>query len=170
MKKTLKIKNKKLMVMIFVLVLGIMCYEYFQSQLPLNSSSGVQLQKCVDGDTAHLVIDGKEETVRFLAIDTPETVKPGTPVQPYGKEASEMTCGLLTEAKEIKLEYEESNKTDKYGRLLAWVWVDGELLQQKLISEGYAEVKYIYGDYKYTDQLIGIQEHAKVQKKGVWTD
>ena len=57
---------------------------------------GVKLTKCTDGDTAHFMIDGQDTTVRFLAIDTPETKKPNTPVQPYGKEASRYTCLLYT--------------------------------------------------------------------------
>lgn len=158
-------KKKGVYLIIFVLM-GILSYRFYSDALPEENE--IQLAKCIDGDTAKLSVNGEEKTLRFLAIDTPETVKPNTEVEPYGKEASKMTCSLLKNAKEIKLEYEENNLTDKYDRLLAWVWVDGELLQHKLVAEGYAEVKYIYGEYKYTEQLEAMQEYAKQQKKGIW--
>ena len=142
--------------------------EYYLRHKTLDSSQ-VQLSKCTDGDTAHFLINGVDQTVRFLAIDTPETVKPNTPVQPYGKEASDRTCELLSNAEVIRLEYEESNKTDKYGRLLAWVFADDILIQQDLISKGYAKIDYIYGEYKYTNILEAAQEDAKNAEIGLWS-
>jgi len=63
-------------------------------------------------------------------------------------------CDALTNAKTIELEYDDgSDETDKYGRTLAWVYADGKLLQRELVKQGLAEVKYIYGDYAYTDEL-----------------
>lgn len=128
---------------------------------------GVKLIKCTDGDTAHFKIDGQDTTVRFLAIDTPETKKPNTPVQPYGEEASRYTCDALSSAKEIRLEYEKE-KTDKYGRNLAWVFVDDKLLQEQLIQKGYAKVAYLYSDYKYTGRLQKAEKEAKAQELGLW--
>ena len=128
---------------------------------------GVKLTKCTDGDTAHFMIDGQDTTVRFLAIDTPETKKPNTPVQPYGKEASRYTCDALSSAKEIRLEYEKE-KTDKYGRNLAWVFVDDKLLQEQLIRKGYAKVAYLYDEYTYTDRLQKAEKEAKAQELGLW--
>ncbi|MCR0385232.1 thermonuclease family protein, partial [[Clostridium] innocuum] len=111
--------------------------------------------------------DGRDTTVRFLAIDTPETKKPNTPVQPYGKEASQYTCDALSSAKEIRLEYEKE-KTDKYGRCLAWVFVDDELLQEKLIRKGYAKVAYLYDEYTYTGRLQKAEKEAKERELGLW--
>ncbi|MEG0643434.1 MAG: thermonuclease family protein, partial [Clostridia bacterium] len=129
----------------------------------------VTFSRVVDGDTARLIVQGKEETVRFLAIDTPESVKPNTKVQPYGKEASEYTEKMLKNAKEIKLEYEKSAKVDDYDRKLAWVFVDGELLQEQLVSKGYAKVAYIYGKYKYTNTLKKVEAKAKIERLGIWS-
>lgn len=106
--------------------------------------------KAVDGDTAKLSVKGRTYTFRFLAIDTPETVKPNTPVAFMGKRASDYTKSELKKAKKIQIQY-DGNKTDKYGRKLAWIWVDGKLLQDKLVRKGYARVYYIYGKYKYTN-------------------
>ena len=98
-------------------------------------SNTVKLSKCVDGDTARFIIDGKEYSTRFLAIDTPETKHPKKKVEPYGKEASNYTCNSLKKASKIVLEYDSnSTKEDKYGRRLAWVFVDEELLQKKYNS------------------------------------
>ena len=128
----------------------------------------VILKKCVDGDTAQFILDDEVIKVRFLAIDTPESVHPTVEVEAYGKDASSYTCELLTNAKKIELEYEK-NKTDKYGRYLAWVWVDDLLLQDELIKNGYAEVAYLYGDYKYTSLLQDHQEIAKAKKLNIWS-
>lgn len=138
----------------------------------VNAESNiVKLSKCVDGDTARFIIDGKEYSTRFLAIDTPETKHPKKKVEPYGKEASNYTCNSLKKASKIVLEYDSnSTKEDKYGRRLAWVFVDEELLQKKLVNKGYAKVAYLYGDYKYTDELKMIEKSAKSKKLGVWSD
>ncbi len=157
-------KDKIIMI---ILVVGIII-------IPKNvfaESDTVKLAKCVDGDTARFIINGVEYSTRFLAIDTPETVKPNTKVQPYGKEATNYTCNSLKKATEIVLEYDDnSTKEDKYGRRLAWIFVDGELLQKKLISKGYAKVAYLYDDYKYTDILKNAEKKTKKNKIGIWSD
>ena len=148
------------------LVVGIITFLLF-----INVSYAldeVKLSKCVDGDTIKVKIDNKEYTVRMLAIDTPESVHPEKKVEYYGKEASEYTCNIVSNAKKIELEYDSgSDKTDKYDRLLAWVIVDGELLQDKLVSLGYAKVAYLYGDYKYTSLLEEHQELASAKNLGI---
>ena len=130
----------------------------------------VTLEKCVDGDTASFKVDGEVQKYRFLAIDTPESVHPTKKEQEYGKTASEYTCEVLTNAREIFVETETKNKTDKYGRNLAWIWVDNELLQKKLIENGYAQVAYVYGNYKYTLNLCAIQADAKKEKVNIWSN
>ena len=160
-------KNIKAVIGITAVIIGILS-PMIRKYQPLTSQEGVQLSKCTDGDTAHFMIDGKDKTVRFLAVDTPETKKPNTPVQPYGKEASNYTCSLLEDADEIRLEFEDE-KTDKYGRYLAWIFVDDELLQEKLIQKGYAKVAYLYDDYKYTDKLQKAEKKAKAERIGIWS-
>lgn len=138
---------------------------------PVYARERVTFSKCVDGDTIKVNINGKEETVRFLAVDTPESVHPTKEVQYYGKEASEYTCKTVSEGQKIELEYDEgSDKRDKYDRLLAWVFVDDVLLQDELIKNGYAEVAYLYGDYKYTSLLQDHQSIAEGKKIGIWND
>lgn len=131
----------------------------------------VTLEACVDGDTARVKTSSDEIIkIRFLAVDTPETVHPTKAEEPFGKEASEYTCNTLTNATEIKLEYDlNSDKEDNYGRKLVWVFTDGVLLQESLVSKGYAEVAYLYNDYKYTSLLQDSEEVAKVNKVGIWS-
>ena len=66
------------------------------------------------------------------------------------------------------MEYEKE-KDDKYGRCLAWVFVDDELLQEQLIQKGYAKVAYLYGDYKYTSRLQEAEKKAKAERLGIWS-
>ena len=76
----------------------------------------------------------------------------------------------ITNAEYIVVEYELKNKVDKYGRSLAWIWVDGNLLQKELVEAGYAEVAYIYGKYKYTESLCVVQKGAIEKQNGIWAE
>ena len=128
------------------------------------------LEKCVDGDTAVFKVGEEQVKYRFLAVDTPESVHPKKKEENYGKLVSEYTCDTLSNAEEILIETEKNVTTDKYGRSLAWIWVDGELIQKKLVEQGYAEVAYIYGNYKYTLNLCAIQKEAISKKINIWSD
>ena len=153
-----KIFRRLLLIIIFILF--IICTNYLKS-LPLYKET-VEFKSCVDGDTAIFIIDEENKTVRFIAIDAPES---NTII---GKEASNYVCKALNNASKITLEYEVNSTTDKYNRVLAWVYVDDELIQKDLIEKGYAQVKYIYDDYKYVRELEKIQQQAKEKKLGIW--
>lgn len=136
-----------------------------------NEKIEVKFSKCVDGDTIKIELDGEIKTVRMLAIDTPESVHPTKGIEYYGKEASNYTCDKVQNASKLEIEYDVgSDKEDKYGRLLAWVFVDDELLQDMLIQGGYAEVAYLYGDYKYTNLLKDHQAIVETKKIGIWNE
>ena len=131
----------------------------------------VTFNECVDGDTASVVLNDEIIKLRFLAIDTPESVHPTIKEEEYGKEASNYTCEALKNADKIEIEYDsDSDKLDKYDRHLVWVFVDGELLQEKLIENGLAELAYLYGDYKYTTILETKQLVAKTKQIGIWNN
>lgn len=137
---------------------------------PINTFEDVSFSKCIDGDTAKFFINNEEKTVRFLAINTPEVESNLKKSEPYGKEASDFTCKSLKKAKKITLEYDSnSEKEDKYGRILAFVYVDDILLESKLIENGYAKVDYIYGDYAHVDKLKEIEKIAQDKKIGIWS-
>lgn len=129
----------------------------------------VTLDKCIDGDTARFFINGESKTVRFLSINAPEIAHDDIEEEFYGNESSDYTCKLLSRASIIKLEYDpKSDKVDKFDRVLAWVYVDGNLLQKELVSNGYAEVKYVYDDYLYSNELKELEKVSKEKKLGMW--
>lgn len=164
-------KNKKI-ILIMILILffsNVTLVSAKKKSTRSNEKIQVTLEKCVDGDTARFVYKKSNIKARFLAIDTPESVHPTKKVEPFGKEASKYTCDMLSNAKKIVLEYDiNSDKTDKYDRHLVWVFVDDVLLQEELVSNGYAKIKYVYGDYKYLDELKKEEQIAKGNRIGVW--
>ena len=134
-----------------------------------SNKFNVELDKCIDGDTARFFINGKSKTVRFLSINAPEIAHDDVLEEFYGNESSEYTCKLLSRATKIQLQYDsKSDKVDKYDRVLAWVYVDDTLLQKELVSKGYAEVKYVYDDYMYSKELKELENAAKEKKIGMW--
>lgn len=140
--------------------------------IPFNISASnkleVKLDKCVDGDTAWVILNNESIKLRFLAIDTPESTNK---IEEYGKEASEFTCNYLTNTSKLEIEYDNnSDKLDKYNRHLVWVFVDNELLQDLIVKNGLAEIKYIYGDYKYLDILNDSLESAKQNELNLWSN
>ena len=104
--------------------------------------------RVVDGDT---IILSNGEKVRLIGVDTPETVRPNTPVEYYGKEASAFTKKMV-EGQPVKLEYDLQQR-DKYGRLLAYVYLmDGTFLNAEIIKQGYGHA-YARFPFKYLDQF-----------------
>lgn len=153
------------------LLLFILLFFSFNVVYAKEGKVEVKLAKCVDGDTAHFMVDNEKVSTRFIAIDTPESVHPNKDIEPFGKEASDYTCKALQDAKKIELEYDpKSEEKDKYGRAIAWVYVDDTLLQDTLIKKGYAKVAYLYDDYLYTDKLEESQKVAKSEQLGIWHD
>ena len=153
------------------IILIIICFFAFQCNIKANEKIEVTFSKCVDGVTANFIMNDKEVKVRFLAIDTPESVSTKVEPEKYGKEASNFTCDKISNANKIELEFDKnSDEKDKYDRYLAWIWVDDYLLQDLIIKEGYAEVAYLYGDYKYTSLLQDHESIAKASKLNIWED
>lgn len=133
------------------------------------SKDNIIFYECVDGDTFKLKVNNVIKTYRLLAVDTPETVKPNTPIQPYGMEASKYTCNKLKSAKIIKVEHDQKAKKDKYNRDLIWLWLDNKLLNKELVEIGYAKVAYIYADYKYIREIKEAEIDAKLKEVGIWS-
>ena len=130
----------------------------------------VKYDSCVDGDTAWLKVDNKIKKFRFIGINAPEIEHEDREEEYMGNEAKEEVCNYLTEASKIEIEYDDnSKKTDKYDRHLAWIWIDDKLLQELLVQEGLAKVDYIYDEYKYVDLLCKREIKAKDEKKGIWS-
>ncbi|MFZ4453798.1 thermonuclease family protein [Salibacterium aidingense] len=125
----------------------------------------------VDGDTIKVDMEkGGRETIRLLLVDTPETVHPDKPVQPYGAEASAFAKEYLPENKNVTIEIDTSIRDD-YDRFLAYIWVDGEMFNEKVIEEGLARVAYIIEpNTRYVDRLQQTEEKAREENRGIWSE
>jgi micrococcal nuclease len=122
--------------------------------------------RVVDGDTAHVRYHGRDVTIRFIGVDTPETVAPGQPVECYGAEASAFTTRRLAR-EQVRLEF-DVNRIDPYGRTLAYIWLHGTLFNQTLVRDGYARVATYPPDTKYVDRFQEAQRDARDANRGVW--
>ena len=156
-------KNKTYTWLTLLIVLGYLLYQVLSGSALFTNKKDASLISCVDGDTMVLMIENKSEKVRLLAVDTPERN------QPYYRVASDFTCNLLKDSTTLQIEMDKNATYDSYERLLAWVWVDDELLQSRLVGYGLAKVAYLYDEYKYTSQLQNIQQQAKFKKINLWS-
>jgi micrococcal nuclease len=126
-----------------------------------------KVTRVVDGDTLEVTISGKKETIRMILVDTPETKKPNTPIQPFGEEASAFTKETL-EGKDVKLERDVSER-DQYKRLLYYVYLGDKSFNEMLLEKGLARVAVYPPDVKYVDQFREKQKKAQEAKLGIWS-
>jgi micrococcal nuclease len=104
----------------------------------------------VDGDTIRVVINGQEEPIRLIGIDTPETVHPTRGEEPYGREASDFTKGLL-EGRSVYLEFDVEER-DRFGRLLAYVYIDDTFGEWQHDRAALTQVNYTLAEQGYANQ------------------
>ena len=126
-------------------------------------SALVKVTRVIDGDT--IEISGGER-VRYIGIDTPETVDPRKPVQCFGIEASNKNKELVL-GKTVRLEKDITDR-DKYHRLLRYVWLDNTMINRALVEEGFAHSYSYPPDVKYQDQLVAAERQAREAKRGLW--
>ena len=128
----------------------------------------VDVVSVIDGDTIKIDFEGKEQTVRYLLIDTPETNHPTFGKQPLGSEATAENKRLI-ESGAVSIEFDEGGRYDDYDRLLAYIYVDGESVQEQMLAAGLARVAYVYPpNTRYVDQFEEAEEQAKSEKIGIW--
>ena len=144
-----------------------------------NTFEEAYVKRVIDGDTAVLVINGKEYKLRMVLVDTPESVHPKKGLQYYGKEASDYTKAQLT-GKTVYLQKDVSD-TDRYGRVLRYVWLQRPATNEPtkdevknycynaiLIKEGYGQLATFPPDVKYVDIFKGLERDARNSKRGLW--
>jgi micrococcal nuclease len=126
--------------------------------------------RVVDGDTLHVRLAGRDEPVRLIGIDTPESVKPGSPVECFGKEAARRLRALLPEGTEVRLERDVEAR-DRYGRLLAYVFRrrDDLFVNQALAADGFAEVATFPPNVAYVDRFVSAVADARGAGRGLWS-
>jgi micrococcal nuclease len=123
--------------------------------------------RVVDGDTARVRHHGRDVTIRFIGVDTPETVAPGQPVECYGPEASAFTTQRLS-GRTIRLEF-DVDRIDPYGRTLAYLWMpDGSMFNETLVRRGYATVGTYPPDTKYVGRFETAEGVARSAARGLW--
>jgi micrococcal nuclease len=173
------LKTKKMLSMIGLVILAI-AYVY-QGQIigvydvglatttPNTVGIYYNVTKVTDGDTIHVSIDGKDEVVRLIGINTPETVDPRRPVECFGKEASNRMKEIAG-GKIVRLEYDETQSLrDTYDRLLAYVYLeDGQMINRKMVAEGYAYEYTYLTPYRYQREFRDLQRLAQSAGRGLW--
>ena len=118
----------------------------------------------VDGDT--IKIEGGE-IVRYIGVDTPETVDPRRPIECFGKEASGKNKELV-QGKVVELEKDVSER-DRYGRLLRYIWIGDTMVNEVLVREGFARVATFPPDVKYVERFLAAEQAAREENKGLWS-
>lgn len=123
--------------------------------------------RVVDGDTIIVDFNGKQERVRMIGIDTPESVHPDVSRNVLeGEMAAKYTRDKL-EGKEVGMEFDLQER-DHYGRLLSYIWFSGEMFNKTLLKEGYAQVSTYPPNIKYTDEFIQLQKESRESNRGIW--
>lgn len=135
-----------------------------------TGDAAVPVVRVVDGDTIVVRLSGRNERVRLIGIDTPESVKPNTPVQCFALEASARTKALLPAGAPVKL-VRDVELRDRYGRLLAYVYraTDNLFVNLSLATEGYA-VAYTYPpNVAHADEFVAAAAEARDAGRGLWS-
>ncbi|MBK3494924.1 thermonuclease family protein [Viridibacillus sp. YIM B01967] len=134
-----------------------------------NNRIQVEVVSIMDGDTIKVKYDGATKNVRYLLVDAPEMYHKQLGEQPIGREAQARNREILNNAKKVSIEFDVGDQEDKYGRLLAYIYADGESVQEQLIREGLVRVGYIYEpNTTNVEAYEAIQEEAKAARKGIW--
>ena len=127
-----------------------------------------QVVRVVDGDTIRVRLDGRTERVRYIGVDTPESVKPGTPVQCYAKRAAAANAALVA-GRSVRL-VGDVERRDRYGRLLAYVYrePDGAFVNAQLVRDGYARTLAIAPNVAHARQFAHLAQTARRSGRGLW--
>ncbi len=130
-----------------------------------------RVTRVVDGDTVKVrLTNGRgTRTVRYIGVDTPESVKPGAPVECYAKQASEFNERLVT-GRRVRLRVGRE-RTDRYGRLLAYVYLRGEggrFVNAELVRRGYARTLEIPPNTDFADRFERLERRARDDGRGLW--
>ena len=120
----------------------------------------------VDGDTIHVDLDGRDTAVRLIGIDTPEKEGRYTHLECYGEEATRHTAELL-DGRSVGLEF-DVERTDRYERTLAYVWIGDELVNETILRDGYAQLLTIPPDVAYVDRFRAAERDAREAGRGLW--
>jgi micrococcal nuclease len=138
---------------------------------PTQAALSGRVVRVVDGDTVHVrLTEGRGmRTVRYIGVDTPESVKPGEPVQCFAKQASKFNSHLVA-GRLVRLRVGRE-RTDRYGRLLAYVYLrggDGAFVNAELVRRGYARTLEIEPNTDFADRFKRLERRAREDGRGLW--
>ncbi|HVQ59903.1 MAG TPA: thermonuclease family protein [Solirubrobacterales bacterium] len=133
---------------------------------PEPASVRALVTRVVDGDTVEARFGGREEDVRLIGIDTPETVKPDTPVQCFGPQASDFSHRLL-EGQRVRLVFGVERR-DIYGRLLAYAYLDRRMANAELLRRGLARTLTIPPNDRFAERFARLETAAARAGRGLW--
>lgn len=160
--------RRAFMIMAVVAMLSTSCGNDGGTSTPPPGTASIA--HIVDGDTVRVKIAGREERVRLVGIDTPESVKPGTPVQCFALAASARLKALLPEGSAVRL-VRDVEQRDRYGRLLAYVYRarDDLFVNLALVREGYAVVLTVPPNVAHADEFVAAARDARQEGRGLWS-
>lgn len=141
-------------------------WEHVQLGDPPLRSATAYVLRAVDGDTIEVRLDGRDEDVRYIGIDTPETVKPDTPVQCFGPRAHRFNARLVTHRR-VRLVFGVERR-DVYGRLLAYVYLGGRFVNAELAKRGFARTLTIPPNDRFARRFKRLQIAAARAARGLW--
>lgn len=168
--------NKLLAIAIFMIFLNLASSSSFGAEYKLIET---RVTRVVDGDTVQAVVKGKNERIRMIGVDTPETKHPTKPVEFFGKEASEYTKSNL-EGRTVWLELDVEER-DRYGRVLAYIWLNKptdrtekevrvKMFNAKLLLNGYAQLATFPPNVRYVESFRTYQTEARQGLRGLWAE
>ncbi len=140
-----------------------------EPRLAPGGTARAAVVRVIDGDTIVVALGGRQEHVRYVGMDTPETVKPGTPVQCWGPAAHALNARLLAPGARVTLRFDRELR-DRYGRLLAYVYraADGLFVNAQLVRDGAARTLTIAPNTGHEDDLARLQAGAQTARRGLW--
>ena len=129
-----------------------------------------QVVRVIDGDTIVVRVQGREESIRLLGIDTPESVDPRSPVECFGREASRQTAALLPPGTDVRL-VRDVEARDRYSRLLAYVYRadDGAFVNLQLVRDGFAAVLTYPPNVAHAGDFTAAAARARAEGLGQWS-
>jgi micrococcal nuclease len=122
--------------------------------------------RVVDGDTIHVRLGERIEKVRYIGVNTPEVHHPRRGAEPGGREAMRVNRELA-DGKRVRLELDVQER-DRYGRVLAYVWIGDVMVNAELVRRGYAQVMTVPPNVRYQGLFIDLQRQARERGRGLW--
>ncbi len=142
-------------------------WEVAPEGTPGPTSAHAQVVRVVDGDTIEVLVDGERENVRYIGVDTPETVKPGAPVECFGPAASRFNRRLV-EGRRVRLVF-DAERRDHYGRLLSYVYLGDRFVNAELLRRGFGRTLTIAPNDRFAERFKRLEIVAGRAGRGLWS-